>query len=121
MESFEPDVTDRNYNEVLGVNDIEPTFIDDNERAMFVEAKMGEEVMMFLNSDPGRMVRSLIKGDVVAAREALTHVPPWRRRKIQALQNRVHQGTTILGYLSELIQRGESAYIQLHQGTDYEH
>ena len=113
-DSFEPEVHERNYLEALSTSDVDVEFLDDIERALFSEARMGEEVMGFLNTDAGRMIRTLVKTDVIDNVQTLKTTAPWRKKKITELQNKIRQGEMLLFYLADVIQRGEVAYMQLH-------
>ena len=116
--AFEPlppegSLGEENYIEQLNHEHGVPDFLDDNERAIFAEVVMGEEVIVFLNTDAGRMIRALVKQDVRENIQSLKSTSAWRTRRIRDLQTTIHQGETILFYLADVIQRGEHAYNQL--------
>lgn len=112
--AFEPQITGDNLFEALSPQTDDVQFIDDSERALFAEARMGEDVISFLNGDAGRMIRTLVKEDVREAIGLLKTTSSWRRRRIQQLQTRIQQGETLIYYLADVIQRGEQAYLQLN-------
>ena len=113
-DSFEPGVTELNYLDVLSTVNRDINFIDESEQLLFSEARMGQEVLGFLNTEAGRLMRALIKEDVIDCTSQLKTTRPWRKRRIEELQSRIRQGETILFYLADIIQRGEHAYAQMH-------
>lgn len=111
--SFEPTVTDENFIDLLDADPTQPIFANETEKALFLQAKYGTDVLDFLNTEAGRMIRTLVKEDIRDNTMKLKSVAPWRKRRITELQNKIQQGETWLFYLADLIQRGEHAYIQL--------
>ena len=115
--SFTPDaeshVDETNITEMLHAQEAISGPLEDVEKLLMIEAAMGNDVLNFLNTEAGRIIRFQIKSDVRDSHEKLARVSPWRRRKIQELQNRIAIGESFLGYLAEMVARGEHAYVQL--------
>ena len=116
-ESFAPNnevhLDESNITELLHAQEAVSGPLDDVEKALMIESAMGNDVINFLNTEAGRVLRSEVRQDMLAAQAELTRVAPWRKRRIQQLQNRVKQGESFMGYLATMVLRGEHAYIQL--------
>lgn len=80
---------------------------------LYAEAILGKDAEEWLNTDLGRYVVGRIEQDEQEALEALATVLPWRRRKMQELQNRVWRARQLKGYLTELLVTGRQALSQL--------
>ena len=119
--SFEPDegsVDHENFGEQLSVAPIDVGHLSMEEQALFAEAQMGQDAIDIMNSDVGRVIRSMIKYDVRGKTATLVSVPWWRQRKIRALQNDIRNGESFLSYIADIIERGEMAYLQLSERDD---
>lgn len=111
--SFEPTITDENFIDAMDADPTQPIFANETEKVLFHQAKYGTDVLDFLNTEAGRMIRTLVKEDIRENTAKLKAVSPWRKRRITELQNQIKQGETWLYYLADLIHRGEHAYLQL--------
>lgn len=80
---------------------------------LYAEAMLGKDAEEWLNTDLGRYVMARIEEEEREAFEALAKTIPWRRRKIQELQNRIWRAQQFKGYLAELIVTGQQALSQL--------
>lgn len=73
------------------------------------EAILGKDAEEFCRSELGQYVIGRSKQEKLEAQEELSKVYPWRRRKIQELQNRVWRAESIQSWLVELILNGQNA------------
>jgi hypothetical protein len=91
-------------------------FMDEAERALFVEASLGEEAHRFVHSDLGRLVLARAKEEIEQAKDALLAISPWSplaRRKLRAAQFKVSVAQQFPQWLAEAIQNADEAYQQL--------
>ena len=98
--------------------ELEPKFLDEEERALFVEVMFGEDAIAFLDSDLGKVLRGYLAQDKQQALEALATVGWWRRRKIRQLQDRVRYTDKFLGFFREILGRSQGAEHDLAQMRD---
>lgn len=95
--------------------------LDSNEEKLLEEnpllrvAVFGVQTQEFLNTDIGRYLVQCARIDYDAALESLKSVSPWRRRKIQELQNKAKVAENFLGWLDDAIQSGKQAEVQIHE------
>jgi len=95
-----------------------PEFLSREEEGLFAEALLGNEAIAFLNSDLGRVIRGYAMHERAEAKEALLTVWPWRKRKIQQLQNKAAVAGQFLDFIAEAVMRGEIAHQGLKQLRD---
>ncbi len=91
-------------------------FMDEEERALFTEAKLGEEAHAFLRSDLGRLMLARAKEEVEQAKDDLLQIKPWSpfaRRRLQQAQFRVAVAQQFPRWLAEVIQHADEAFQQL--------
>lgn len=82
---------------------------------LMAEAVLGRDAEEFLASELGRYMTGRCEQEVADAQEELSRVSPWRRRRIQALQNRVWRAQSVKGWLAELIVNGKAAEAVLEE------
>jgi hypothetical protein len=87
-------------------------------RTFFAEAALGRDAREFAASDLGRYMIGCAKQDVADAQEKLARVSPWRRHRIQQLQNEIRVAEQFLGYIRDLIIRGKAAELTLEDRED---
>lgn len=76
---------------------------------LIAEAMMGKLTEEFIKSELGRVMLGLVEQDEKVALTQLAKVSPWRRRRIQQLQNEVKFCQLFKQKLVTLVQRGASA------------
>lgn len=81
--------------------------------ALYAEAMLGRDADEFLGSDLGRYMIGRAEQEEREAMELLVKVWPWRRRRIQQLQNRIWRAQQFKGWLTELVMIGRQAMDQL--------
>ena len=96
-----------------------PSFLTEEEQALFSEAILGKDAVEFMNSDLGRVLRGYAAQNIEEAKEALLKVPVWRKRKIQQLQFKAAVANQFFGFIREAVVRGEMAIHGLNQLRDY--
>lgn len=90
--------------------------LDPVSRALAVEVDLGEEAKHFVASPIGRYMIGCAQQEIVEAKELLATTSPWRRRRIQELQNRVWRAESFLSWLRDLIVSGHRAGQALDTG-----
>lgn len=88
--------------------------LDPTTRNLVGEADLGNETAEWLRSAVGRYIVGCAKQEIAEAHELLAKTSPWRRRRIQELQNRVWRAESLLAWLRELLLGGHAA----HQALD---
>jgi len=83
--------------------------LDPTTRTLIAEVDLGTQAGEFLRSDIGRHLVGCLHQEVVLASEELAKVWPWRRRRIQELQNRIWRSQFMLAWLRDLILSGRAA------------
>lgn len=96
-----------------------PSFLSDEEQALFSEAILGKDAVDFMNSDLGRVLRGYAAQNIEEAKEALLKTPSWRKRKIQQLQFKAAVASQFLDFVREAVVRGEMAIHGLNQLRNY--
>jgi len=83
--------------------------LDPTTRTYVAEVDLGLQARDFLHGDLGRHLVGCLNQEIILAQEELARVLPWRRRKIQNLQNRIWRAQFFLSWLRDLILSGKSA------------
>ena len=96
------DSADDNLREILA--SLDPAL-----RTLVAEADLGIQAKEFASSDLGRHFIGCAMQEIMDAQQQLSTVLPWRRRKIQELQNRIWRAQFLLSWLRELLLSGKSA------------
>ena len=81
-------------------------------------ATFGRQVEDFLRSDIGDYLLQCAKRKESEALEQLKRVYPWRRRRIQQLQNEIAMAEDIQGWLGDAIASGHAALEQLKEDAN---
>ena len=89
--------------------------LDPSTRTLVAEVDLGNQAHEFVRSELGRHFVGSALQEIAEARELLGVVAPWRRRRIQELQNRVWRATFLLSWLRELLMSGRSAASALEE------
>ena len=89
--------------------------LDPTTRTLVAEVDLGTQAREFVESDLGRHFVGCALQEVAEAEKALSVVAPWRRRRIQDLQNRIWRATFLLSWLRELIISAKSAKSALEE------
>lgn len=83
--------------------------LDPTTRTLVAEVDLGDQAREFMASELGRHLVGCLQQEVAAAQEQLNKTAPWRRRRIQDLQNRVWRSQFMLAWLRDLILSGRAA------------
>ena len=89
--------------------------LDPTSRTLVAEADLGVQAKEFLDSDLGQHFVGSAQQEIAEAQIALAKVAPWRRRRIQELQNRIWRANFLLGWLRELLLSGRAAESALEE------
>ncbi len=95
-------------------SDIE--FVDEQERAYFAEAMVGEEVRQFLLSDTGRYLHGRAKQEYDRCRDEMFDTDPYTpegKRKWLKLKADAQAAKWFMRWCVEAIQNGENAEVML--------
>ena len=84
--------------------------LDPTTRTLVAEADLGSETVEWLHSGVGRYIVGCAQQEIASAHELLAHTSPWRRRRIQELQNRIWRAESLLAWLRELLLGGHAAH-----------
>lgn len=93
-------------------------FKDDDERALFTEARLGQEAIDFLNSPLGQLLQGRAEQNKEQAIEGLLIVSPYDQKEIQRLQNEAHIAGQFTRWIGESIQHGRYAEQQIDELVD---
>lgn len=85
---------------------------------LFAEAVLGRDAQEFLGTELGRYVLGRAEQEEQEALDQLSHTSPWRRNRIQQLQNEVWRARSMRQWLGELIQAGKQAEQQLEEDDE---
>ena len=88
------------------------------DQELLAEAVIGKDAEDFIQSDIGRYILGCAEQESNEAMEQLKRVYPWRRRKIQELQNQIYRAESIQSWLAELVIKGKQAIQQLDGDND---
>ena len=77
---------------------------------------LGFQAEAFLQSDIGRYLVSRAEAQIDEAVEALKEADPEDPKAIRALQNTIAVAESVQYWLADVIQQGENAQQQLHEG-----
>lgn len=91
-------------------------FVDAQEQAYFAQARVGDEVRAFLNTEVGRYLHGCAKMEVEALRDELEKHNPDNflgRRKLRRLQKKAEAARYFMRWCGEAMQTGNFAYQQL--------
>ena len=81
----------------------------ESEQALIAEAEIGDEARRFTESELGKTLLGMADQEIRAAQEELETVDPTDTKRITALQNQAKTGRHFKDWLTELIDRGNSA------------
>lgn len=84
--------------------------LDPQTRTLIGEADLGEQTYEWLRSPIGQYIVGCAKQEVADAQDLLARTSPWRRRRIQELQNRIWRAESLLAWLKELLLGGHAAH-----------
>ena len=85
----------------MKTDDVPPQLLD--------TAIFGKQVENFLNTELGKYLVGRAEAQAERAHEQLARVLPWRRRRIQQLQNEIWLAERFQQWLAEAIMDGEQA------------
>jgi hypothetical protein len=80
-----------------------------DKETLIAEAILGKDAEEFINSELGQYMVGSAEQEAHEAYEALKKVLPWRRRKIQELQNKIWLAEHFKEWLAELVTAGKQA------------
>lgn len=84
--------------------------LDPTTRTLVAEADLANETVEWLHSPVGRYIIGCAHQEMADASALLAQTWPWRRRRIQELQNRIWRAKALLSWLRELILAGQAAH-----------
>lgn len=93
-------------------------FVSDQERLYFHQAKLGEDVIQWLNSPVGRYLHGVANQEIEELRDALEKCDPDSRRgkrKIRKLQLKAQAARYFMQWCTEAVQNGEAAFRQIQE------
>lgn len=91
--------------------------LDPTSRTFLAEATLGTDALDFVTSDLGQYMIGCAKQDAEDAHQKLKNTAPWRRRRIQQLQNDIKCAEQFVLYLRDLVIRGKAAEIALDEAN----
>lgn len=80
-----------------------------DKQVLFAEAILGKDAEEFIESEIGQYMLGAAEQEAQDAYESLKNVLPWRRRRIQELQNRIWRAESFKSWLAELVTTGKQA------------
>lgn len=89
--------------------------MSDERAVLYAEAVLGRDAAEFMQRDLGRYMLGRAQMEEQEAIEALAKVWPWRRRRIQQLQNQIWRARSFKEWLTELVNSGKQAEEQLEE------
>ena len=109
-----------NYTEdqILAEDGTPIQFIDDHEKALFHESKLGEDAIRFLDSDLGRLLRGRATLEIEDAQRQLLLVEPEDTATIRQLQFKAATARQFITWIADAIRNGDNAYDQLKAMRD---
>lgn len=90
--------------------------LDPTTRTLVAEVDLGFQAREFVKSDVGRYIVGCAMQEIAEAQEKLENTAPWRRRRIQELQNQAWRARTLLAWISSLIGNAKAAENALAEG-----
>jgi hypothetical protein len=90
----------------------------DMNKTLLEQGALGAEAQDFLDSPLGRLVLTQARMEAVEALSKLRTVLPFRRRKIQELQNAVWRAEAFEGWLRGAIATGKQALVEYDRRND---
>lgn len=82
---------------------------------LMAEAVLGRDAEEFLATDIGRYIVGRCEQDIAEAQDQLSRVSPWRKKRIQELQNQVWRAQSVRGWIGELVADGRAAEAALEE------
>ena len=89
--------------------------LDPTTRTLVAEVDLGSQAREFLQSEIGHYLTGCVQQEIAEANLALGKVAPWRRRRIQELQNRRWRAESLLSWLCDLLVSAQSATSALEE------
>jgi hypothetical protein len=84
-----------------------------SDKLLLAEIYIGESAKAFVESEIGRYLIGRANEEIAAATETLTKVLPWRRKRINQLQNQIYRAKSIKQWLVECINSADVAFQEL--------
>lgn len=85
---------------------------------LMAEAVLGRDAEEFMSTDIGRYLLGRCEQEIDEAQELLSRVSPWRRNRIQELQNQIYRAKSLKAWLVELVNNGNAAEAVLSENHD---
>ena len=83
--------------------------LDPQQRLLAAEFDLGLQALHFIPTELGKYLVGCAQQEYMEASYLLSKTAPWRRNRIQELQNQQWRAKSFLGWLSSLIVAGRSA------------
>src|SRR5258708_1065288 len=90
---------------------------DSDNRLLVAEGMLGQDAVEFAKSDLGRYLIGRANLDVMEGTDALKTTFPWRKRRIQQLQNAIWRAEHFKQWLLQAINAGRTALSELDRRT----
>lgn len=89
--------------------------LDPDSRTLFAEATLGRDATDFLKSELGRYMVGCAQQEYSDAMQKLKVTAPWRRRRINELQNQIWRAESFVTWLRDLVLQGKAAEVSLDE------
>ena len=103
----------------LAAEDTPTAFINEAERALFHEAKLGEDAKDFLDSPLGKLLKGRAILEIEDAQAALLTVEPEDVATIRKLQFKAAVARQFVSWLADAVANGDQAFEQLEEMRHY--
>lgn len=90
--------------------------LDPSTRTLIAEIDLGVQAREFVNSDLGRYIIGCAQQEIADAQDKLERISPWRRRRIQEVQNQAWRARTLLAWIRSLLVSGKAAEDAIQEG-----
>lgn len=90
---------------------------NEDNRLLVAEGMLGQDAADFAKSDLGRYLIGRANIEIMEATDALKRTLPWRKRRIQQLQNDVWRAEHFKQWLLQAINSGRTALSELDRRT----
>ena len=92
--------------------------LDPESHTLFSEAALGRDAREFVESNVGRYMVGCAQQDYAEAMAKLKKTSPWRRNRMQQLQNEARVAEMFAVYLRDLVIKGKAAEMALEDRED---
>ena len=90
----------------------------DEKAPLYAAAIIGKDAEQFMQSDLGQTILGMALQEAEEATSKLKQTSPWRKRRIQQLQNEIYRAESFGAWLQELCTAGQQALHQLEEDEE---